>query len=144
MVPEPLVDADGGPSAVTVDGTGRWFRGRRMGLGRASVLPAAELTEQVRRQRQLREQNRRLEQFTRIAAHDLRNPLNAITGYTRLARETGDVSHLDDADPATDRIETLIDDLLTLGHEGRIVEETVPATVQRRTAVAASSGRSLR
>jgi signal transduction histidine kinase len=130
VVPDALLDADEGPSAVTVEGSERWLRVRRVALGDgASVILAAELTEQVRRQRQLREQNRRLEQFTRIAAHDLRNPLNAITGYTRLARETGDVSHLDDVDPATDRIETLIDDLLTLGHEGRIVEETVPVSL---------------
>ena len=131
VVPESLLSADDEPGAVIVDGTERWFRLRRMSLGRAgAVLLAVELTEEMRRQRQLREQNRHLEQFTRIAAHDLRNPLNAITGYTELARETGDVSHLENVDPATDRIETLIDDLLTLGQEGQVAEDVVPVSLE--------------
>jgi signal transduction histidine kinase len=61
-----------------------------------------------------------------VAAHDLRNPLNAITGYAELVRETGDVSYLEQVPPPADRIETLIDDLLTLGREWRVVEETEP------------------
>ena len=131
VVPESLLSADDEPGAVVVDGTERWFRLGRMSLGRAgTVLLAVELTEEARRQRQLREQNRRLERFTHIAAHDLRNPLNAIIGYTELARETGDVSHLEEVDPATDRIETLIDDLLTLGQEGQIAEDVVPVSLE--------------
>ncbi|PSQ15796.1 hypothetical protein BRC99_01260, partial [Halobacteriales archaeon QS_7_69_60] len=75
------------------------------------------------------------------------NPLNAIDGYTKLARETGDVSHLADVDGATDRIETLVDDLLTLGHEGRVVEETAPvslaATAERAWAEVDTEGATL-
>jgi signal transduction histidine kinase len=130
VVPESVLDASEGPRSVTVGGETRWYRLREVALGDdVRVLLAVELTEQVRRERQLREQNRRLERFTRVAAHDLRNPLNAINGYARLARETGDVSHLEDVDSATDRIETLVDDLLTLGHEGRVVEETAPVSL---------------
>ena len=124
-------DPVGEPGAVVVDGSERWFRLRRMSLGRTgTVLLAVELTEEMRRQRQLREQNRHLEQFTHVAAHDLRNPLNAITGYTELAQETGDVSHLEEVDQATDRIETLIDDLLTLGQEGQVAEDVVPMSLE--------------
>ena len=130
VVPESVLDADGAPGSVTAAGETQWYRLREVPLGDdVRVLLAVELTEQVRRERQLREQNRRLERFTRVAAHDLRNPLNAINGYARLARETGDVSHLEDVDSATDRIETLVDDLLTLGHEGRVVEETAPVSL---------------
>jgi signal transduction histidine kinase len=122
------VDTDD-PQPVTVDGRRRWYRTRRLPLesrSGGSVVLASDQTEQMRRQRQLREQNRRLEEFTRVAAHDLRNPLNAVSGYVELARETGNVDHLEKVEPATDRMETLIDDLLTLGQEGRVVEETVP------------------
>ena len=148
MVPESVLDASEGPRSVTVGGETRWYRLREVALGDdVRVLLAVELTEQVRRERQLREQNRRLEKFTRVAAHDLRNPLNAIDGYTKLARETGDVSHLADVDGATDRIETLVDDLLTLGHEGRVVEETAPvslaATAERAWAEVDTEGATL-
>ncbi len=126
VVPDPLLAAGGEPRAITVDGTRRWFRLREVDLHEhGAVLLAADRTEQVRSQRQLREQNERLEQFTRVAAHDLRNPLNAIAGYTDLARQTDDVGKLENVDPAIDRIETLIEDLLTLGEEGQVVEDTV-------------------
>ena len=148
VVPESVLDAGERPRSVTVGGETRWYRLREVALGDdVRVLLAVELTEQVRRERQLREQNRRLEKFTRVAAHDLRNPLNAIDGYTKLARETGDVSHLADVDGATDRIEALIDDLLTLGHEGRVVEETAPvslaATAERAWAEVDTEGATL-
>ena len=127
VAPQALLEAGDEPEPVPVDGTERWFRVRELPLdGDGSVLLASDRTEQVRRQRQLRDQTERLEEFTRVAAHDLRNPLNAITGYAELARETGDVSHLERVPPAAGRIETLIDDLLTLGREGRVVDETVP------------------
>jgi signal transduction histidine kinase len=130
VLPDPLSAADDEPQAVTVEGTRRRVRLREVDLPRAgAVLLATDLTEQVRARRQLREQNERLEQFTRVAAHDLRNPLNAIRGYVDLARETGDVDRLDQLDPAIDRIQTLIDDLLTLGEEGQVVDDTMRLSV---------------
>lgn len=130
VAPDPLLAAGDDPGSVTVDGTERWYRTRELPLeGDGSVLLASDRTDQMRRRRQLREQTGRLEEFTRVAAHDLRNPLNAITGYAELARETGDVSHLERVPPAAERIETLIDDLLTLGREGRAVEETAPVSL---------------
>lgn len=130
VAPDPLLKEGEDPGVVTVEGTERWYRARELPLdGDGSVLLASDLTDQMRRRRQLREQTERLEEFTRVAAHDLRNPLNAITGYVELARETDDVSHLERVPPAAERIETLIDDLLTLGREGRVVEETAPVSL---------------
>jgi signal transduction histidine kinase len=95
-------DVEADPDPVTVDDADRWHQARRLPLAdEGSVLLVSDLTEQVRRRRQLRERNERLEEFTHVAAHDLRNPLNTVSGYTELARETGDVSHLDQVgDPA--------------------------------------------
>jgi signal transduction histidine kinase len=132
VAPSSLLEATEDPEPVTVDGTERWYRARELPLeGEGSVLLVSDVTDGVRRQRQLREQTERLEEFTRVAAHDLRNPLNAITGYAELARETGDVSHLERVPPAAERVETLIDDLLTLGREGRVVEDTAPVPLAR-------------
>jgi signal transduction histidine kinase len=129
VLPASLRGADA-PISLTVDGTERWYRTRELPLAdEGSVLLVTELTDRVRRRRQLREQTERLEEFTWVAAHDLRNPLNAITGYAELARETDDVSYLEQVAPAADRIETLIDDLLTLGREGCVVEETEPVSL---------------
>lgn len=127
LLPDALLDPDGEAEPVTVDGTERWYSARQLSLdGDGTVLLVSERTDQMRRRRQLHEQNRRLEEFTRVAAHDLRNPLNAISGYVQLARDTGDLSYLDRVEPAAERIETLVEDLLTLGREGRVVEETEP------------------
>jgi len=62
-------------------------------------------------------------EFAGIIAHDLRNPLNVIEGRLELARETGDMSHLDRTEEAIDRMERLIDDVLALAQSGEQVTE---------------------
>ena len=68
-----------------------------------------------------KEREQRLSEFASVVSHDLRNPLNVVQGRLELARETGDVSHLDDAAEAAGRMERLIEDLLTLARQGEIV-----------------------
>ncbi|WP_276220783.1 sensor histidine kinase [Haloarcula halophila] len=50
-------------------------------------------------------------------------------GRLSLAVETGDISHLNDAIDSADRMEQLIDELLTLAREGEMVGETNPVDV---------------
>ncbi len=90
-----------------------------------AALTRADREQQLRSQRaQLERQNDRLEQFTRVVSHDLKNPLNLATAGVELARSENDVSHLDDAAAGLERMETLITDLLTIAREGREVQET--------------------
>ena len=70
--------------------------------------------------------NERLEEFTSVVSHDLRNPLNVATGRLELAAEECDSDHLDQLEHALDRMEALIDDLLTLAREGREVTDAHP------------------
>jgi len=70
-----------------------------------------DITERKQREEQL-------ENFTRIVSHDLRNPLNVAGGRLELARTECDSDHLDEVASALDRMETLIDDLLTLSQVG--------------------------
>jgi PAS domain S-box-containing protein len=63
---------------------------------------------------QLRAQNERLDEFASIVSHDLRNPLSVAMGYLRLAREEADSENLERVDQAHERMESLIDDLLTI------------------------------
>jgi PAS domain S-box-containing protein len=65
--------------------------------------------------------NERLEEFTSVVSHDLRNPLNVAASRLELAAEECDSDHLGHAEQALDRMGALIDDLLTLAREGEEV-----------------------
>ncbi|RLM90521.1 PAS domain-containing protein [Haloarcula sp. Atlit-7R] len=66
------------------------------------------------RETELQRQNERLDEFASVVAHDLRNPLSIAIGFLDIVEETGDLSHVDRIEAAHDRMERLIDDLLTL------------------------------
>ncbi|WP_247007485.1 sensor histidine kinase [Halorientalis litorea] len=85
---------------------------------------------------QLEKQNDRLDQVASTISHDLRNPINVATGQLELMdRRLGDAD-LDDeteaqlrdaiteVDRAADRMQDIIDDILTIAREGKTVEDT--------------------
>jgi PAS domain S-box-containing protein len=95
-----------------------------------AVITFSDVTNRVERRQRLQEQkrsverqNERLEEFTGVVSHDLRNPLNVAQGRLELARKDCDSEHLDDAADALARMGTLIDDLLVLAREGDEVSE---------------------
>jgi PAS domain S-box-containing protein len=69
--------------------------------------------------RKRREQ--RLERFASVVSHDLRGPLNVVMGRTELARESDDPEHLRTVQSAVDRMDELIEELLTLARRGETV-----------------------
>ncbi|ELZ39053.1 HTR-like protein [Halorubrum saccharovorum DSM 1137] len=77
-----------------------------------------DISDQKRRERDLVQQNERLDRFTSVVSHDLRNPLRVAEGRLELLREDCDSDHVDDIDHALDRMDTLIEDLLTLAQTG--------------------------
>jgi PAS domain S-box-containing protein len=84
-----------------------------------------DITDRKRRAEELERKNDRLERFTSLVSHDLRNPLNVAQGRLELARTSDDPSaHLDDAANALGRCQQLVDDLLTLAREGDNVDDT--------------------
>ncbi len=70
-----------------------------------------------------KQREERLEEFASVVSHDLRSPLNVIMGRLQLARSQDDPSHLDRMADAADRMDKLIDDLLTLARKGQTVGE---------------------
>jgi signal transduction histidine kinase len=85
------------------------------------------------RERELARQNRRLEEFTGVVSHDLRNPLSVAMGRLELGLETSDGApfgsareDLERVRDALDRMNRLVDGLLTLAREGRSVGDTAP------------------
>ena len=83
-----------------------------------------DVTERREREATLRRQNDRLDEFSAIVSHDLRNPLSVAEGYLELAHETGEEAHLDRVGDALDRMDELVTGLLSLAREGRTVGET--------------------
>ncbi|WP_284009437.1 PAS domain S-box protein [Haloarcula pelagica] len=75
------------------------------------------------RERELTRQNERLEEFASVVSHDLRNPLEVVSGSLELAAQTGEEEHFDRGRRAVGRMEQLIDDLLSLAREGHPVGE---------------------
>jgi signal transduction histidine kinase len=74
-------------------------------------------------ERQLEQQNERLEEFASIVAHDLRNPLSVAEGRLEIASEECDSAHLESVDDALDRMWNIIEDTLTLARQGHHVGE---------------------
>jgi len=68
----------------------------------------------------------RLETLAHVLSHDLRNPLNVAIGGVDAVKETGDLDHLDRVVDAHDRIEGIIDDVLTMVRDGYEVESVEP------------------
>jgi PAS domain S-box-containing protein len=87
------------------------------------------VTDRVERRRKLEAQNERLEEFTSVVSHDLRNPLRTAGGRLELARDECDSDHLDGVAEALDRSEALIEDLLTLARGGDSVGRVEPVSV---------------
>jgi PAS domain S-box-containing protein len=88
-----------------------------------------DINEQKRREQELKRRNERLDEFTSIVSHDLRSPLNVAEGRLALAREDCESQHLDEVDRALDRMDTLIENLLTLAREGETVTDLEPVNL---------------
>ncbi len=82
-----------------------------------------DITEQKKRQTELVEQNERLDHFTRIVSHDLRNPIQLAQGRLELLQAECDSDHIADIENALDRMEALTEDLLTLARVGTAAME---------------------
>ncbi|MCU4719273.1 hybrid sensor histidine kinase/response regulator [Halapricum hydrolyticum] len=94
----------------------------------ASSLEAA--LDRAGRERELEEQNDRLEEFASIVSHDLRNPLNVASASAELLAEETDSEHVDRIENALERMERLIEALLTLARRGQVVGETEPVALE--------------
>jgi PAS domain S-box-containing protein len=90
----------------------------------SGIAVSQNVTERKLRERELARQNERLEEFASVVSHDLRNPLNVAQGHLDLLQQEWDSDRLDAVSRAHDRMNDLIDDLLTLAREGEEVGDT--------------------
>ena len=85
------------------------------------LASSRDISERKAYERRIERENERLDEFASIVSHDLRNPLNVLSGYLRLARETGTDSYFDRCERALDEMERLIEDVLALAKQGEAV-----------------------
>ena len=127
--------ADGEPQTFewrveTAAGGRIWVRVR---LNRATIDSDAfvvaeirDITDEKERKRELERQNERLDRFASMVSHDLRNPLQVAKERLAVVRERQDSPHFENIARAHDRMETIIEETLTLAREGETIDETEP------------------
>ncbi len=107
---------------------------------RTQIREAHEAREAAERSsRELERQNERLDEFASTLSHDLRNPLTVARGHVELlSARLSDLdadgddlqTHVEKLEGAHDRIESIIDDVLTLTRKGASVEATAPVPLE--------------
>lgn len=97
----------------------------------AKLLAAAteSALDRADREDELEHKNAQLEEFIGVVSHDLRNPLNVATGALKLAVETGSDEHLQQVEKSHERMNEIIEGLLVLAREGKVVGVTRPVVV---------------
>lgn len=89
-----------------------------------------DITEQKDRQQELEEatqelelSNEKLNRFAGMVSHDLRNPLTVILGRAELLRGEAPTEHVEPIVRSTERMDAMIEELLTLSRAGESIEE---------------------
>ena len=82
------------------------------------------VTDRVERERQLRQQNERLDEFASVISHDLRNPLGVAQGRATILAEQIESEHLDVLLGNLTRMESIVEDTLTLARQGNTISDT--------------------
>lgn len=89
-----------------------------------AALHRAERERQLRgRERELKRQTERLDEFASVVSHDLRNPLGVARGRLELAHTESLSDHYEDIQWALSRMDSLISDLLELARQGQVIGE---------------------
>ncbi len=92
---------------------------------------STDITEQKRREEELEQTNERLNKFASVVSHDLQNPLNTLQLSLEMAAETGDSEHFRRCERAVDRMNRLVEDLLTLAREGQTIDKRREIDLQK-------------
>jgi PAS domain S-box-containing protein len=92
-----------------------------------------DINKRVERERKLRRQNERLDEFASIIAHDMRNPLNVAQVRAELLVDEMESEHLAPLLDAHERMETLLEETLMLARQGEMVSD--PELVRISTVV---------
>ena len=119
---------------IEINGQQRYFWVNISAVGpphsRGRAVTIRDITRLKRREQQLIEQNEYLDAFAEVISHDLQGPLMGIRTSAELAHTTGEVSHLERTHEAVDRMNQLVENLLSLTRAGQQVTDTQPVSLE--------------
>ena len=111
-----VLSADGGPQTIEYTAVPYFLPNRHLIVSR-------DVTERKSHERELEAQLERLNEFAGVVSHDLRNPLSVAQARLDLASEEFDSEHFEPIERAHRRMESLIDDVLTLARSRSTVAD---------------------
>jgi len=119
---------------ITVDDEVRWVRTRGAPQYEDDEIVRVtgtfqDITERKDRENELQKQYDRLDEFASVISHDLRNPLNIAQGRIEIVKQECDSDSLEPIDRSLDRMESIIQDTLTLARQGQTVGEMNPIRI---------------
>ncbi|PHQ40447.1 hypothetical protein DJ69_01320 [Halorubrum persicum] len=82
-----------------------------------------DVTEEREIQERHEEWVEMMQGFGQLLSHDLQTPLDVIQGRIELTQETSEVTHLEEAQEALDRVEELIEDVADVMQTGELVSD---------------------
>lgn len=86
-------------------------------------MTGTDIDELVQRERELKRERDRLDEFAKVVAHDLRNLLNVASGRIAFAKSECESDHLSGAADGIARSINLLDDLHSLAQSGELISE---------------------
>ncbi|SDY54055.1 PAS domain S-box-containing protein [Halobellus clavatus] len=90
----------------------------------ALVVSARDVSTRRRREAALQRQHDRLNEYASFVSHDFQSPISTIRGRLELALETDDLTHVERAIDAVERVDELRTGLVETLRSGDIVRET--------------------
>jgi signal transduction histidine kinase len=112
-----------------------WVTGFTHGDDEYLIIEHVDITDRRRAEQRISARNRQLRALASILSHDLRNPLNVASGYGEILAEETDDDRADRILRSLDRMDSIIDDALTLARRTTVENvETVDLAECVRTA----------
>jgi len=100
------------------------------GAVRSLIVSARNVTGRRERQRDLEQQNQRLEEFAEVLTHDLRNPLTIAVGYLDVIKQSPNEQAFEKCENALNRIGSLVDEVQTSVLQDRTEPQEVPVDLE--------------
>lgn len=96
---------------------------KRLGSGHGWALTIRDVTDIQQYAQDLEQQTEQLDDFASVVAHDIRNPLAVAETYMRDLQRDVEDDRIQTSIDAVHRIDSIIDDALTLAREGQALDE---------------------